>query len=218
MTSFMKTLSMLALGTVILLGACDWAGIRGNGHVTTEQRTIEPFTEIQAGGALQVEWRRGAASLSVTTDENLLSYVEVRNRGNRLELKTRERLRPTRGIKVVVSSPSLAGAKLSGAADLIAHALSGPTFAVQSTGATSVVLDGAVDELLADLTGASDLKARNLQAKTVELSTTGAADASITVADTLRVSITGAGDVNYWGNPKTIERHVTGAGSIRHKE
>ena len=31
-------------------------------------------------------------------------------------------------------------------------------------------------------------------------------------------AITGAGDVTYFGNPKTVEKHVTGAGSIRHKE
>ena len=178
----MKTISMFAFGTaVLLLGACNWVGIRGNGHVTTEERTIEPFTEIDAGGALRVEWHSGPPSLSITTDENLLSYVENRNRGNRLELRTHERLRPTRGIKVVVSSPSLVGAKLSGASDLIAHSLSGPTFAVQTTGAASVVLDGTVDELLADLTGASDLKAKNLQTKKVEISATGAADASVTV-------------------------------------
>ena len=215
----MKTTSILAFaGSLLLLGACDWTGIRGNGEVITEQRTVEPFTEIDTGGALRVEWRSGPPSLTITTDRNLLSYVENYNLGNRLEIRTRNRLRPTHGIKVAVSSPSLAGAKLSGAADFIGHSLSGHTFAVQSTGAASVVLDGTVDELLADLTGASDLKAKNLQTKIVEISTTGAADASVTVADTLRVSITGAGDINYWGNPKTVERHVTGAGSIRHKE
>jgi len=34
----------------------------------------------------------------------------------------------------------------------------------------------------------------------------------------LKVSIAGAGKVNYWGNPPTIEKHVTGAGSIHHRE
>ena len=38
------------------------------------------------------------------------------------------------------------------------------------------------------------------------------------VSDTLRVSIAGAGDVDYYGNPQTIEKHVTGVGSIQHKD
>jgi putative autotransporter adhesin-like protein len=79
-------------------------------------------------------------------------------------------------------------------------------------------VDGNVDQFLAEVTGAGDVRAKDLHSKTVEISTTGAADAYVTASDTLRISITGAGDVTYYGNPKTIEKHVTGAGSIRHKE
>ena len=71
---------------------------------------------------------------------------------------------------------------------------------------------------MADMTGASDLRAKNLQTKSAEISTTGAADAEIAVSDSLKVSITGAGSVAYHGNPPHIEKHVTGAGSIRHKD
>jgi hypothetical protein len=81
-----------------------------------------------------------------------------------------------------------------------------------------VTLDGAVNELLADMTGASDLRARSLQARSVQISTTGAASAQVNPTETLRVAITGAGDVTYSGNPPTIEKHITGAGSIRHKD
>jgi len=101
---------------------------------------------------------------------------------------------------------------------LIAKQVPGPKFYVRTRGASDISVDGNVEEFLADLTGASDLKAKGLQAKTIEISTTGAASAYVSVTDTLRVSITGAGDVTYYGNPKTIEKHVTGAGSIRHKD
>ena len=89
---------------------------------------------------------------------------------------------------------------------------------MQSSGAADVMLEGAVDELLADTSGASDLKARALQARVVQISITGAGSAVVNATDTLRVAITGAGDVTYFGNPKTVEKHITGAGSIRHKE
>jgi hypothetical protein len=68
------------------------------------------------------------------------------------------------------------------------------------------------------MTGASELTAGSLQTKTAEISTTGAGDAEIAVADTLKVAITGAGKVSYSGNPPTIEKHITGAGSIRKKD
>jgi hypothetical protein len=37
------------------------------------------------------------------------------------------------------------------------------------------------------------------------------------VSETLKVIITGAGKVTYSGNPATIQKNITGAGSIRHK-
>ncbi|HEY4282522.1 MAG TPA: head GIN domain-containing protein [Chthoniobacterales bacterium] len=216
----MKNLSVLAISVgTLFLGACDYdVGVKGSGHVTTVQQPVGSFSEINARGGLRIEWQAGSPSLSITTDDNLVSYFEARTTGNRLELRMRERVRPTHGIKIAISSPSLSGGKLSGATDLIAHGIAGPTFAVQTSGAASIVLDGTVDELLADLTGASELKAKSLQAKTVEISTTGAADASVTATEKLRVAITGAGDVTYSGNPPVIEKKVTGAGTIHHKD
>ena len=216
----MKILPFLALAVVTMsLTACDVdLGIRGNGHVVTVQQQVGTFSEVSGRGSLRIEWKSGAPSLSITTDENLTEYFEARTTGNRLELRMRDKVRPTHGIKVAITSPSLNGAKLSGATDLTAHGVTGPSFAVQTTGAASVVLDGTADQLLADMTGASELKAKTLQAKVVEISTTGAADAWVNVSEKLRVAITGAGDVTYSGNPATIERRVTGAGTIRHKD
>jgi Putative auto-transporter adhesin, head GIN domain len=217
--TFMNRITITVLTTfIILVTGCEWLGIRGNGHITTDQRTVTAFSEIEAAGAFEIEWRSGAPALSITTDENLLPYIENRNIDNRLRLHSRDRIRPTRGVKIVVSSPTRSAAKLTGATRLTANQLSGAKFAVESTGATRVALDGSIDELLADMTGASELNAKSLQTKTAEISTTGAADADISVSDTLKVSITGAGRVNYSGNPPTIEKHITGAGSIRHRE
>src|SRR2546430_11434980 len=49
-------------------------------------------------------------------------------------------------------------------------------------------------------------RSESLQTKAAELSVTGAGDARVAVSDTLKVSITGAGKVEYLGNPPHIER------------
>ena len=214
----MKKITIPFFACIVLVTGCRWVGVRGNGHIVTDQRTIEDFSELHARGGFKIEWRSGPPALSITTDENLLPYIETRTIDNHLELRTRERLWPRHGIKVVVSSSTRTGAKLTGATDLTASGLTGSKFAVESRGAADVTLDGAVDELLADMTGASDLKAKTLQTRSVQISITGASDALVNPTETLRVAITGAGDVTYFGNPKTAEKHVTGAGSIRHKE
>lgn len=211
---------ILASFAVLLLvaGGCRWGGIMGNGHIVTDNRPVGDFSEIEAGGAFQIEWRSGSPSLSITTDENLLRYIDSENIDHRLRLHSRGNLWPSHHIKVSISSPSRAGAKLTGAARLTASQLSGHSFAIESTGAAKITLDGNVDDLVTEMTGASTLQASALQTKTTEISSTGASRAEVAVSESLKVSITGAGKVTYTGSPPVLEKHITGAGSIRHKE
>ena len=214
----MKKITIVFLTVCVALAAgCRWVGVRGNGHIKTEERTVSAFTEIDAGGAFEIEWQSDSPALRITTDENLLSYVESSVSDGTLHLRTHEQIWPTQGIKVLISSPTRTGARIRGAVKLTAKQLTGPKFALEASGASRVSLNGNIDELLADMTGASELDASSLQTKTAEISTTGAGDAEVAVAETLKVAITGAGKVSYSGNP-TIEKHITGAGSVRRKE
>jgi len=215
----MKKITIVFLAACVVLAVgCHWVGIHGNGHIKTDERPVSAFANIDVRGAFTIEWQSGTPSLRITTDENLLPYIESNVSGDTIHLRTREQIRPTHGIRVVISSPTRTAATLSGAVKLTAKQLSGPRFALQSRGASQVFLDGNIDELLADMTGASELAAGALQTKTAEISTTGAGDADIAVAETLKVAITGAGKVKYSGNPGKIEKHISGAGSIRHKD
>ena len=213
-----KILIVLLAGCVVLVFGCHLPGIRGNGQIKTEERTIAAFINLDGGGAFEIEWQNGSPVVRITTDENLLRYVETNVSGDTLHLRTREHVWPTHGIKAVISSPTRSGGKMRGAIKLTAKQLSGPIFALEAKGASQVSLDGSVDRLLVDMTGASQLAAAGLQAKTAEISTTGAGDAEVAVTDTLKVVITGAGKVTYSGNPPTIKKQITGAGSIRHKD
>lgn len=214
----MKKNTILFLAACLVIAAgCRWMGIRGNGHIKTDDRTVGAFAEIDAGGAFEIEWQNGSPALQISTDENLLRYVESDVSGDTLRLRTHEQIWPTHGIKVLISSPTRTAARIRGAVRLTAKQLTGPKFALEASGASRVSLDGNVNELLADMTGASRLDASGLQTKIAEISTTGAGDVEIAVAETLKVSITGAGKVSYSGNP-TIEKHIVGAGSVRRKE
>jgi hypothetical protein len=214
----MKKITIVFLTVCVALAAgCRWVGIRGNGQIKTDDRTISAFTDIDAGGAFEIEWQDGSPALRITTDENLLSYVESDVSGDTLHLRTHDQIWPTHGIKVVISSPTRADARIRGAVKLTAKQLTGPKFALEASGASHVSLDGNIDELLADMTGASRLDASGLQTRAAQISTTGAGHAEVAAAQSLKVAITGAGKVTYSGNPK-IEKHITGAGSIHRKD
>ena len=213
-----KILIVLLAGCVVLVVGCHLPGIRGNGQIKTEERTLAAFANLDASGAFEIEWQNGSPAFRITTDENLLPYIENNVSDNTLRLRTRDHIWPTHGIKIVISSPTRTGGRLRGAVKLTAKQLSGPTFALESKGASEVTLSGNIDRLSVDMTGASQLAAAGLQTKTAEISTTGAGDSEVAVSDTLNVAITGAGKVIYSGNPATIKKQITGAGSIRHKD
>jgi Putative auto-transporter adhesin, head GIN domain/Prokaryotic membrane lipoprotein lipid attachment site len=210
--------TIFALLPVLVLAGCNTGGLRGNGNVVTEQRNVAPFSNVKVEGAFQVEWRNGPPSASIATDENLMQYIEIQSTGNTLHVRTQRSVRPTHSIKLMLASASLESASFSGASQFIAHQLNAARFAFETAGASKVTLDGSVGELTASMTGASDLRAESLQTKGAELSLTGASDARVTVSDSLKVSITGAGKVEYGGNPAVVERHITGAGTIRKRD
>jgi len=213
-----KILIVLLVGCVVVVAGCHLPGVRGNGQIKTEERQVGAFANLDTGGAFEIEWESGSPALRITTDENLLPYIENNVSDDTLRLRTRDHIWPTHGIKIVISSPTRTGGRLRGAVKLTVKQLSGPTFALESKGASEVTLSGNIDRLSVDMTGASQLAAAGLQTKTAEISTTGAGDSEVAVSDTLNVAITGAGKVTYSGNPATIKKQITGAGSIRHKD
>jgi len=170
----MKKLSIVLLPGLLLIAGCRVGGIMGNGHIVTDTRPVADFSEIEANGGFQIEWRSGPPSVTITTDQNLLQYITAENEDHRLRLHSGGNIWSRHGIKVAVSSSTRAGAKLTGAARLTANGLSGHSFAVESTGAARVHLEGSVDDLVTDMTGASKLEADSLQTKTAEISSTGA--------------------------------------------
>ena len=201
----------------LTLGGCHLTGIRGNGHLVTENRPVQEFTSVEAEGAFDIEWVPGPPSCTIRTDENLQRYVETSMNGKKLVMEWHGQLHPTHGMKVRLSSASVTGARLTGAVRLSATRLSGKGFYLEGTGATRVTAEGTVNELLATMSGASKLDAESLSVKIAELSISGAGKAEVSASEVLKVAISGAGKVTYNGNP-SIEKHISGAGTIRRRD
>lgn len=210
-------LALLIFGTLLLLSSCD-LGIRGSGHLTTENRPVADFTTVEANGALDLEWSRGAPALAVTTDDNLQRHIETRVDGQKLIVTSRGTMRPTDKVRVRLTSSGLTAAALRGAVALRASNINAPEFFLDATGATSTTLDGTAGALTASMSGASRLHAEKFQTRTTEVAISGAGKADVVATEKLRAAISGAGKVSYGGNPKTVEKRVAGAGSIRPKD
>src|SRR5207249_64835 len=103
-TGEMKKITIVFLAVCsVSATACHWVGIRGNGDIKTEERPVSAFANIDVRGAFTIEWQSGGPSLRITTDENLLSYINSNVSGDTLHLRTREQIRPTHGVRVIIS-------------------------------------------------------------------------------------------------------------------
>lgn len=205
---------MLVVAAVTMIAGCSRSAVKGNGVITTENRPVSDFSELEAGGAYKIHWSKGNPGLTISTDSNLLPHITTSVSGNTLHIDS-QNLRPTQGITVHVSSASLNDVRLNGAVTLTASNLSGDTLKLESNGASSITVGGSVTNLEATFSGASRLDAKSLRSQTATVSLSGASLADVNVTETLNASISGAGNLTYSGNPKSVEKDVSGAGRIQ---
>ena len=211
----MNRITILLIAAVAVIAGCSRPGIKGDGAIKTEDRPISDFSALAVTGGYQIEWSSGKPALTISTDQNLLPLIETIVSDNTLQIDWEEDLVPTKGIKIILSSAALADVKLTGGISLTASNLSGHDLKLESNGASDISLNGSVTNLEVNLSGASKLNAKSFQTQTATLSLDGASYADVTVTDTLNASISGAGLLTYSGNPKSVEKNISGAGRIQ---
>jgi hypothetical protein len=104
----------------------------------------------------------------------------------------------------------------SGAGKIKAE-LNCPEVKVGVSGAGDVLLAGETKDIDVEVSGAGKVKADKLKAENATVRVSGAGDANIYASVYLKASVSGAGKINYWGNPGNVESHKSGAGDINKK-
>ena len=216
----MKILSkalLLIIGLTLATG-CGFHKVRGNGNIVEKEIPVENFRIIDASGAFYIKVNFGEKpKLKLMTDSNLMKYVAIKVRDNTLYLSTRKNVSPSKKLFVEITAEQLNGVDLSGANTLFVSNISTDMLSLDISGAAEATLSGTADLFKVDLSGAADLDAENLVTKTTKIQVSGAANGTINVTNALYADVSGAADLNYVGEPKLINQHVSGAGSISKK-
>jgi hypothetical protein len=210
-------------------------GKRGSGVEKTEQRVISSFDKLDVSGAFTVEFVSAEqTSVEITADDNLLADISTDVRGSTLYIETTRNLSPRGRLLVRVSSPQISSIRSSGASDISAANISSDKLTIETSGAGSVkasvqtsllkletsgagnvALNGSAETFIVETSGAADVKARNLNVKKARLEVSGAGEVELNVSDELDVSVSGAGDIRYFGSPSSVRQDISGAGSVR---
>jgi Putative auto-transporter adhesin, head GIN domain len=222
--------------------SCYYLGgkrVRGNGNIETDERSVSAFDEVEVHGAMDVYVTQGdLRPVKIEGDENLLKYIEIHQKGNAIEIRTRPgyNLRPKQKIKVYVTSPGYSRLDVSGACNIYSeNKLSGnqpielevsgagdikvnvdaPKVTAGISGSGSVEMSGETRDFDLRLSGAGKARCYDMKAENTKVGISGAGSAEVYASVNLDAEVSGAGTVKYKGNAGKVNEHVSGAGSVK---
>jgi len=242
MTTLIKIIIASLLSLVLF--SCNFdinlnSGVRGNGNVTTQERTIsKSFTTIKATEGLDVYLTQGnSESITVEADENLQDLIITEVIDGVLKIHTKQNIGRSTSKKVMVNFKDVSSIISTSGSDvyttntittnrLDVKATSGSNMKLEvktsvlncrSTSGSDIKVSGKVETLTAEATSGSDIKAGNLIAQSSEVKATSGADITVNTSKKLIAKATSGGDIKYYGNPDTVEKSDNVSGSIRKK-
>ncbi|MCP4685747.1 MAG: DUF2807 domain-containing protein [bacterium] len=191
-------------------------GERGSGDIETEIREVDSFDRIKIDGSTDVFVTVGEKqSVSVTTDDNLLDHIKTRVRSRRtLLITSRGNYRSRRGVRVDITVPELTSIRISGSGDADIDGLTGEVFEIDISGSGDVTIEGEINEVEINIEGSGDVDARDLRAKQAYVRIAGSGDVDVYAEESFDGHVYGSGDIDFWGKPEDVSRHVSGSGDI----
>ena len=217
-------------------------GVPGSGKIQTETREPGAFDAIAIeypGAEITVE-QGDKEIVEIEADDNLLPQLSTEVLSGTLTIKNVETdwkttVNPSKPVKINIIVRDLSEIILSApVGDLKVNDLQAGTLKLVVSGGAQVrlngiqvsVLDsvlsgagdiqasGTADELKLVLSGLGDFNAADLQSNKANIELSGMGGATVRVEDDLAATITGAGSIQYFGNPH-VEQSINGAGSVK---
>jgi hypothetical protein len=215
-----RTILFLALMLVVpVLAGCHHLGnVSGSGKMKLEKRDVPAFTAVNVSGAYDVEIVvQKEQSLEIEGDDNLLPLIRTEVKNGVLNIDTEKSFSTKHALRVRISVPNLDALKTSGASEFDVTNVKSDEFNIEASGAGHIQIAGETKALEIGMSGAVGLDAKDLKAEKVTVNSSGAASADVYASEELRASVSGAGNVDYYGDPKTVTEDTSGAGSISKK-
>lgn len=216
-----RTILFLSLILLVpVLGGCHghFGNVSGSGTMKLEKRDVPAFSAVNISGAFDVEIVvQKEQSLEIEGDDNLLPLIKTEVKNGVLSINNEKSFSTKKALRVRISVPDLDAISTSGASEFTVTNVKSDEFNIEASGAGSIEISGETKTLEVGMSGAVNLDAKDLKAQKVNITNSGASSADVYASEELRASVSGAGNVDYYGDPKTVSEDTSGAGSISKK-
>ncbi len=214
-------------------------GTRGSGNLATESRNVSGFTAVSLSGIGDLEITLGETeALEIEAEDNLIELIESEVRGGTLYLGFKSGIRniqPTESVKFRLTMKSVDALDTSGVGSIRIGAVRTETLRLSTSGTGSIrvegldadrlivdlsgtgkctVGEGEVGRMNVDISGTGSFDAPDLMSQEADISISGAGSALLWVMEDLNLDLSGASQVQYYGQPR-VSQSVSGAASVK---
>ncbi|VXB64847.1 GIN domain-containing protein [Massilia sp. 9I] len=186
-------------------------------HADEQARSVSPFKGISVHGPVSLTVEAGKSySLKVYGDPRFIARVtsEVVDGELRLDMKDSSRNSIESSDRVVVTMPELQTFKGEGAGVMRLNKIRGERLDVNYRGAGRLAIDGEVRQLTLRAQGVGEVDTKALIAQEADVSFEGIGSVNIYAKDKLNANVRGMGNLTYYGNPRVVNKSVSGIGSV----
>ena len=187
-----------------------------SGSVTSESRDVDSFDEVELRGVGNLSINQtGSESLMVEAEESVLPKIKTEVVNDRLIIgpEPNTSIQTNQPINYTLTVKDLNALEVSGSGDVQAEDVSTDELTVTISGTADVKISGEADSQEIDVSGTGDYQAEDLESKEVKVNVGGTGSAIVSVSDELNAKVSGAGSVEYVGDP-TVQQDVSGTGEV----
>ncbi|MCA1558134.1 MAG: DUF2807 domain-containing protein, partial [Acidobacteria bacterium] len=131
-----------------------------------------------------------------------------------LYIKSERGFNVKKAIKVRITTQNLDGLSSSGASKITLDGVKNEQLVIETSGASRIEAAGETKSLEIESSGASKVDVQELRASRVKVSLSGAGRAQVYASEEVNADVSGASTITYYGEPKVVNKSVSGAGSI----
>jgi hypothetical protein len=215
----MKIVILFSIGFVFGLMGCRFIPttdkVRGSGVSKSEKRTVAPFTsvEVTCQGSIQVH-SQGQQSLEISGDDNIIPLLTTEVINDTLYIRSTKEYDPKSKLQITISTPDLKKFSFTGAGEATLENIKNDHVEIAMKGAGSLSASGETKDADITLSGAGSVDAKNLHAVNAKVNSSGVGSVDVYATEQLDAKASGVGEINYYGNPKSVNRQAKGIGSI----
>jgi hypothetical protein len=243
--SLLVFVSLLAASCSLTGGRGFGGGVPGSGKIQAETRIPGTFAAIcvEYPGAEIFIQQGEEETVQIEADDNLLPQLSTEVLTGKLTIKNLETdwkasVNPSTPVKITITARDLNEIELptpvgnlevnglhtdtlklvlSGGAQVKLNGLQVDLLDALLSGAGDIQVSGTADEVQVVHSGLGNFNAADMESNKATVELSGMGDATVRVQEELTATISGAGSIQYYGNPR-VEQNVNGAGSVKPAE